>query len=244
MQPVSGRIHSFETCGMVDGPGLRFVAFLQGCPLRCLYCHNPDSWKAKGGRIMTSEEVVDEAWKYRSWMQSSGGGITLSGGEPLFQAEFSLDIIRRAHQKGMSVALDTSGFGDIAHTGGCLKEADLILLDIKTALIERHRELTGIRAKQPRATLAYLKSIGKPMWVRHVVIPGYTDNRENLDALKQMLKDIPSLEKFEFLPFHKIGETKWEQEGIPYKLVDTSAPTKDFIKDIIGEFKAAGIPMD
>jgi pyruvate formate lyase activating enzyme len=192
---------------------------------------------------MTSEEVVEEAWKYRTWMNTSGGGITLSGGEPLFQPEFTLDIIRRAHKKKMKVAIDTSGFGNLSQTGACLEEADLILLDIKTPLTDLHKELTGIKADQPRATLEYLKKIGKPMWIRHVVVPGITDREKNLTELKNRLMNIPTLEKFEFLPFHKMGEEKWEQEGLPYSLGNTPAPENSFMDAIIKEFSDAGIPM-
>ena len=241
--PVSGRIHSIETCGMVDGPGLRFVAFLQGCPLRCLYCHNPDSWKISGGRVMDAQALVDEASKYKTWMNTSGGGMTLSGGEPLFQPDFVLDVIRRAHAAGIRVAIDTSGFGRLEDTKACLDEADLVLLDIKTALDSEHKNLTGIRAEQFRITLEYLKSINKPMWVRHVVVPGITDSRESLDALKAMLLEIPSMEKFEFLPFHKMGEEKWAEEGLDYKLGDTPSPEKTFMDGIRDEFTGAGIPL-
>lgn len=244
MKPLTGRIHLLESCGMVDGPGLRFVAFLQGCPLRCLYCHNPDSWKPGGGRAMSSEDLVEEAWKYRTWMRSSGGGITLSGGEPLFQPEFTLDVIRRAHKKGMTVALDTSGYGRLEKTRACLDEADLILLDVKTAVREAHGDLTGIRADQPRTTLEYLKSINKPLWIRHVLVPGLTDGEESLKALKDLLLDIPSLEKFEFLPFHKMGEEKWAQEGLNYSLKDTPSPNNAFMERLIREFGEAGIPME
>ena len=244
LKPVTGRIHSIETCGMVDGPGLRFVAFLQGCPLRCLYCHNPDSWKASGGREMSSEELVAEAWKYRTWMNTSGGGITLSGGEPLFQPEFTLDVIRRAHKKNLSVALDTSGYGCLTRTQACLDEADLILLDIKTPLQGLHRNITGARIEQCRAALQHLKKTGKPMWIRHVLVPGLTDGNENLTALKELLMDLPSLEKFELLPFHKMGEEKWEQEGLSYKLRETAAPEPELIRSISEDFTAAGIPMD
>ena len=244
MKPVIGRIHSLESCGMVDGPGLRFVAFLQGCPLRCLYCHNPDSWKPQEGTQMSSLELVEEAWQYRTWMNSSGGGITLSGGEPLHQPEFVLDIIRRAHKKGMTVALDTSGFGSLEKTKDCLDETDLILLDIKSPLTEAHKNLTGIRADQPRKTLEYLKSINKPLWIRHVVVPGLTDGEESLAALKKMLMEIPSLRKFEFLPFHKMGEEKWAQEGLSYTLTSTLSPEKAFMERIQKDFSNAGIPFE
>ena len=241
---ITGKIHSLETCGMVDGPGIRFVAFLQGCPLRCLYCHNPDSWLPVGGREMTSEDLVSEAWKYHSWMKASGGGITLSGGEPLFQPGFVLDVIRKAHRKALHVALDTSGFGAISRIRECLDEADLIILDIKTPLPDFHRELTGVPADQPLATLAYLKEIKKPLWIRHVIVPGLTDSEKSLRALKKLLKDIPSLEKFEFLPFHKMGEEKWTEVDTDYKLGSTNAPAKEFIDRICREFADAGIPMD
>lgn len=192
---------------------------------------------------MTSQELVDEAWKYRTWMKASGGGITLSGGEPLFQPEFVLDVIRLAHKRGMTVALDTSGFGDFSRIRECLDEADLILLDIKTALPEKHKALAGIPADRPRMVLEYLKEIRKPLWIRHVVVPGLTDGSENLKALKEILLDIPSLEKFEFLPFHKMGEEKWQQEGLLYNLGATAPPEKLFMNRIIEDFSKAGIPM-
>ena len=241
---VTGQIHAMETCGMVDGPGLRFVAFLQGCPLRCLYCHNADSWDPRGGREMTSEDLVAQAWKYRTWMTASGGGITLSGGEPLFQPDFVLDVIRRAHRKGMHVAIDTSGFGSLDRTRECLDEADLVILDVKTPLENFHRNLTGVPGDLPGATLKYLKEIGKPLWIRHVIVPGLTDNRESLEALKQLLSDIPSLEKFEFLPFHKMGEEKWAEVGVEYKLGETKAPAPEYMDRICRDFSEAGIPME
>jgi len=192
---------------------------------------------------MTSQELVEEAWKYRTWMNASGGGITLSGGEPLLQAEFTLDVIEKAHKKGMTVALDTSGFGDWDSIKPCLDKADLILLDIKTTVLSRHKVLTGVPADQPLRTLDYLKSISKPLWIRHVVVPGLTDDRENLDRLKEILLTVPSLEKFEFLPFHKMGEEKWALEGLEYKLKDTPVPEAEFIRSITEEFKEAGIPL-
>lgn len=243
MEPIKGRIHSLETCGMVDGPGLRFVAFLQGCPLRCRYCHNPDSWNYRDGREMTAVELVEEAARYSTWMKTSGGGITLSGGEPLQQPEFTLEVIRLAHERKMTVALDTSGYGPLFRIRQCLEEADLILLDIKAALPEEYRALTGVSADQPLATLEFLKEIGKPLWIRHVVVPGLTDHRKNLDALKELLQGIPSLEKLEFLPFHKMGEEKWAQLGKAYSLKDTQPPSAEFMEKLQEEFALAGFPM-
>jgi len=243
MEPIKGRIHSIETCGMVDGPGLRFVAFLQGCPLRCKYCHNPDTWNYQGGQEMTARELVEEAARYKTWMQTSGGGITLSGGEPLLQPEFTLEVIRLAHQRKMTVALDTSGFGSLSRIKECLDEVDLVLLDIKTAVPEEYKALTGVSADKPLATLEYLKEIGKPVWVRHVVVPGLTDHRENLEALKHLLMDMTNLEKLEFLPFHKMGEDKWDQMGKAYTLKNTPTPEQSFMDQLQQEFIRAGLPM-
>lgn len=238
-----GRVHSFESCGMVDGPGLRFVVFLQGCPLRCRFCHNPDSWKFSGGSEMTALEVVREAAKYRNWMQTSGGGITLSGGEPLSQAEFTLDIIRRAHRKKMHVALDTSGYGNLEKIKSCLDEADLIIMDIKTANTLHHETVTGVSAALPRQTLDYLREIKKPLWIRHVLVPGLTDNSKDLESLLTLLKTIPSLERFEFLPFHKMGEEKWEEVGQEYTLKETQTPDQVFVEGWVERFRREGIPV-
>lgn len=241
--PVTGRIHSFESCGMVDGPGLRFVAFLQGCPLRCLYCHNPDSWRFGAGREISSEELVREAWKYRQWHVSSGGGMTLSGGEPLAQPDFVRDVIARAHKKNIHVAIDTSGFGSPDAVRPCLDAADLVILDVKTADAALHKSLTGVPAAAPMATMNYLKETGKPMWVRHVLVPGLTDNSDHLDALKNMLAGFTNLQRFELLPFHKMGEEKWEQEGLNYTLSDTPAPDAAEVDRIRRLFQDAGIPV-
>ncbi|OQY34440.1 MAG: pyruvate formate-lyase 1-activating enzyme [Spirochaetaceae bacterium 4572_59] len=240
---VLGRVHSFESCGMVDGPGIRFVVFLQGCPLRCLFCHNPDSWKGSGGQQMSAIDVVNEAGKYKTWMQTSGGGITLSGGEPLAQVDFTLDIIRKAHRKNIHVALDTSGYGKLERIRPCLDEADLILLDIKTVNPFLHKSLTGVDASTPRETLEYLKKIGKPLWIRHVLVPGLTDKPSDLEDLLQLLKTLPDLKRFDLLPFHKMGEEKWESEGLEYKLKETPAPNPDFIEAVKVRFRQEGIPM-
>lgn len=242
-EPVKGRIHSFESCGMVDGPGLRFIAFLQGCPLRCLYCHNPDSWNFSGGLEMTSAQVVEEAWKYRTWMKTSGGGMTLSGGEPLAQRDFTLDILQRARRKNIHTAIDTSGLCILEKTKPCLDEADLVIMDIKSANPLVHKNLTGIDQDGPLATLDYLKSIEKPLWLRHVLVPGLTDSPEDLENLKKLLLDVPNLKRFELLPFHKMGEEKWAQEGIPYTLTETPSPEKEDVQRIFEDFMAAGIPI-
>ncbi len=243
MAEITGRIHSIETGGMVDGPGLRFVVFLQGCPLRCLYCHNPDTWNRSGGREMASGEIVAEAAKYRTWMEASGGGITLTGGEPLYQPGFTLDIIRRAHGAGLTVALDTSGFAPLGKAKECLDEADLILLDIKATSPLLHKKVTGVDQGLVWETLDYLESIGKPLWIRHVVVPGLTDGEEHLSSLLKVVKSLSCLEKLELLPFHKMGEDKWREEGIPYSLTDTPVPAESFMSELRERFSREGIPL-
>lgn len=240
--PVKGWVHAWESCGMVDGPGLRFVLFLQGCPLRCLYCHNPDSWAFRRGSPTDARQVVEEAASYRSWMDSSGGGLTLSGGEPLAQPEFSLDILRRARRQGIHTALDTSGFGPPEKIRPCLDEADLVILDVKTPRADKHRALTGVDARTPLATLEYLKAREKPLWVRHVLVPGLTDGPEELRLLASMLRDIPSLERFELLPFHQMGEVKWKREGLSYSLGAVSPPDAEALERAKEIFRRTGLP--
>ncbi len=244
MDAVEGRIHSFESCGMVDGPGLRFIVFLQGCPLRCLYCHNPDSWAYSGGSVMSSHEVVEMASRYRQWMNSSGGGITLSGGEPLAQSQFTLAILKQARKRGMHTALDTSGYGKLSEIREVLDEADLVIMDIKTPNAELCPRLCKIPLAVPLETLDYLVSIKKPLWLRHVVVPGLTANDEDLESLMNLVKGISSLERFEFLPFHKMGEEKWENENLVYTLKDTHPPDPAFISAWQERFREAGIPVE
>ncbi|WP_037571078.1 pyruvate formate-lyase-activating protein [Spirochaeta cellobiosiphila] len=239
---MKGRILTYESLGMVDGPGLRFIAFLQGCPLRCLYCHNPDSWSPKGGRLVDSEDVVAEAMKYRNWM-TGGGGLTLSGGEPLMQPEFTKAILDRTREKGIHTALDTSGFGPLHKTKPVLASADLILFDIKTMNEDLHKKLTGVDQNQTFPALDYLVEINKPLWVRHVLVPGLTDNESDLIALRDKLLKLPNLKRFDLLPFHKMGEEKWEEVNRKYTLKDTQTPLPEQVAKINSIFTEAGLPV-
>jgi len=225
---------------MVDGPGLRFIVFLQGCPLRCLYCHNPDSWSPKGGRLVSSQQVVAEALKYKSWM-TGGGGLTISGGEPLLQPEFTLAILEEGKRKKLHTALDTSGFGPLHKTKPALEAADLILLDLKTANPDLHKRLTGVEQRQIQPALDYLVEINKPLWVRHVLVPGLTDGMDDLKMLRDKLLELPNLQRFELLPFHKMGEEKWAAEGLNYTLGDTPAPLPEEWKRAAALFQEAGL---
>jgi pyruvate formate lyase activating enzyme len=232
MMPVTGRIHSLETCGMVDGPGIRFLIFTQGCPLRCLYCHNPDTWKRKGGEEVTAHEIIEKARTYKNYLLASGGGITITGGEPLFQADFVQALLLEAKAAGIHTAVDTSGFAPPAARKAVLPHADLVLLDIKSAVPTLFKKISGVSIAYTLATLNELKEWNVPVWIRHVIVPGLTDKPEDAEKLAQMLKGYPNIEKVEILPFHKMGEYKWEQLHEPYTLQETEAPSDELIHNI------------
>ena len=213
-----GRIHSLESFGTVDGPGIRFVTFLQGCPMRCLFCHNPDTWEVKApvAYEWTPDQLLEEALRYKSFIRN--GGVTCTGGEPLMQADFVREYFELCRQNGLHTALDTSGALFSDKVKRTLEAADLILLDVKTTDEELHLRLTGQSGKNNQATLAYLESIGKPVWIRHVVTPGLNDDARHLTALAHYLRPFNCIERVEVLPYHTMGRYKYEKMGIPYAL--------------------------
>lgn len=241
LEPVAGRIHSVETFGAVDGPGIRYVVFVQGCPLRCLYCHNPDSWAQAGGVLTDSAQVVAGILPYRNFIRR--GGVTVSGGEPLFQPEFTADILRRCKAEGLHTALDTAGSVALPLARPAIDAADLVLLDIKTLDPALHQELTGKPPEHPLATLEYCRSIGKPVWVRHVLVPGYTLEPDRLEALASFLAAYPNLQRVELLAFHKMGEFKWKELGERYQLYDTPAPTPAQVEEAKAIFARQGLTV-
>lgn len=216
---MKGRIHSLESFGTVDGPGIRFVVFMQGCPMRCQFCHNPDTWdvNAKVKFELTPEELLDEVKKYKNFIMK-GGGVTMTGGEPLVQAEFIAEFLRLCKIAGIHTAIDTSGIIFSEKTKDVFKYADLVLLDIKTNDDDLHQQLTGCARTNNTRTLEYLQQIGKPVWARHVVVPGLTDNDERLASLAAYLKDFSVIEKVEILPYHTLGIYKYQELNIPYPL--------------------------
>ncbi|MCD7935536.1 MAG: pyruvate formate lyase-activating protein [Tannerellaceae bacterium] len=215
---TKGKIHSLESFGTVDGPGIRFVVFMQGCPLRCLYCHNPDTWdpEASTPYSFTPAGLMEEVLRYKNFIAK--GGVTVTGGEPLMQAEFVTGFFKLCRENGIHTALDTSG----AILNDKVKEVyqytDLVLLDIKTALPSLHKELTGIAHTNPVRTLDYLEEKQIPVWIRHVVVPGYTDTEEGIRALATFLKPYTVIRKTELLPYHIMGTPKYEKMGMDYKL--------------------------
>lgn len=227
---ATGRIHSFETFGTLDGPGIRFVIFMQGCALRCLYCHNRDTWDLSGGKPYTVEQVVGEVKKYMSYMRFSGGGITLSGGEPLLQPVFAAALFKACRELGIPTALDTSGGAGTEDLDDLLEYTDLILLDIKHIRDDMHRFITGAGSEKSAAFARRVSEKGIPLWIRYVLVPGLTDKEEDLRATSAFIKSLPSVRKVEVLPYHRMGAYKWEQLGESYPLPDAAEPTEEDVE--------------
>lgn len=238
---MRGRIHSVETCGTVDGPGIRFVIFTQGCPLRCLYCHNPDCRSVVGGHEVTVEDLIAEIKTYRSYLRR--GGVTISGGEPLMQPEFVQEICQRCHDLGIHTAVDTSGYIDLELSRPVLDLADLVLLDIKSYRPQTYHQITHVSLEPTLETARYLDQIHKPMWIRFVLVPGLSDDGENIQGLAQFVAQLTNVERVEVLPFHKMGEYKWEQLGLDYQLKDTAPPDPELIRKTVQTFEHQGLPV-
>ena len=215
---MKGRIHSIETCGAVDGPGLRYIVFTQGCPLRCQYCHNPDTWKATDGNETTTEELIEDIVKYKSFMNASNGGVTVSGGEPFLQPEFLKDLLMKCKENGLHTAVDSSGYVNLNIADPILDYTDLVLLDIKSYNKDVFKSLTGVELDRTIAFAKHLEQRGIPIWLRYVFVPNLTDNHEDIEHLAQFLSTLTNLQRIDILPFHKMGEYKWEQLGYDYKL--------------------------
>lgn len=240
---MKGRIHSIETCGTVDGPGIRYILFTQGCPLRCKYCHNPDTWKMHDGKEMDTDSLISDILKYKSFMQFSGGGLTISGGEPLLQPDFVKDLFMKCKQNSINTCLDTSGFVKLEIADPVLDYTDLVLLDIKSYNPVIFKDLTGVPVDSTLAFAAHLKERNIPVWIRYVLVPNLTDNEEDIDALAQFLTTLPNVQRIDILPFHKMGEFKWEQLGYDYALGDTLEPTKDVVLSAKAIFEKYNLPI-
>jgi pyruvate formate lyase activating enzyme len=235
-----GRIHSLESLGTLDGPGIRFVVFMQGCPLRCQFCHNPDTWDVSKGMEYTSDSLMEEILKYKSYMDYSNGGVTFTGGEPLLQADFLLELGKRCKENGISVALDTSGFILNDSVKELLEYTDLVLLDIKNFDPLVYKTVTGVSLSPTLKFLDYLKEKDISTWVRYVVVPELTDNLDSVRKLSNHLDAYPNVKKIELLGFHKMGEYKWKELGMEYKLGDTSEPSKELMEEVKGILEANG----
>ncbi|MFC4102263.1 pyruvate formate-lyase-activating protein [Paenibacillus xanthanilyticus] len=228
---MKGRIHSMETFGTVDGPGIRFVLFMQGCALQCQFCHNPDTWDTAGGRQVTVEEILAEIEPYLAYYKGSGGGITVTGGEPTLQAPFVAELFKACKERfGLHTALDSSGFCETSHAATLMEYTDLVLLDLKQMNKKKHERLTSQPNDRILKFARWLSTIGKPAWIRHVLIPGITDNAEDLNALGEFISLLSNVEKLELLPYHRMGVYKWQALGREYPLEGVPTPTERDIR--------------
>nr|Q46267.1 RecName: Full=Pyruvate formate-lyase-activating enzyme; Short=PFL-activating enzyme; AltName: Full=Formate-C-acetyltransferase-activating enzyme [Clostridium pasteurianum]CAA63749.1 pyruvate-formate-lyase-activating enzyme [Clostridium pasteurianum] len=223
---VMGRIHSIESMGLVDGPGIRTVVFFQGCGLRCSYCHNPDTWNMAGGKELTAEELLKKLLRFKPYFDRSGGGVTFSGGEVLLQPEFLIDILKLCKEQGIHTAIDTAGYG-YGNYEEILKHTDLVLLDIKHVDDDGYKCITGKGKRGFDDFLKAVENIGVKVWIRHVIVPTLTDSKENIRKLANIIKNIRNVEKVELLPYHTLGINKYEKLNLDYKLRDIEAMDKE-----------------
>jgi len=225
---VTGNIHSIETMGLVDGPGIRTVVFLKGCPLKCTYCHNPDTQICGGGKEYTVDELVNFVKRYKKYYDASGGGVTFSGGEPLLQGAFLKEAMTALKNEGIQVALDTSGYGDERYYKDILSLTDVLLLDIKHYDDIAHKKLVGKSMKGIHQFMSYLDHFKGKVWIRHVMVPGLTDSTKSMDLLFGHVENISKkIEKIEILPYHKLGVEKYYQLGIEDPMADTQEMDKE-----------------
>lgn len=240
---MKGYIHSTESFGAADGPGVRFVIFVQGCRMRCAYCHNPDTWKIGGGEEMSADELIGRALKYKSYWKK-GGGITVSGGEPLLQIDFLCELLKKAKEKGIHTTIDTAGnpftreepfFGKFREL---MEYTDLVMLDIKEINPKRHKDITGFDNSNILDMAKYLSEIGKPVWIRHVLVPETSDFDEDLDKLGKFIEGLSNVERVEVLPYHTLGKFKWDNLGIKYRLEGVNPPTAERVKNAIQRIHA------
>ncbi len=232
---IKGAVHSVETFGSVDGPGTRFIIFLKGCHMRCRYCHNPDTWKLSTEDMRTADEILDKAERYKEYWGEEGG-ITVSGGDPLVQIDFVIDLFEKAKARGINTCLDTSAqpftreepfFSKFQRL---IKVTDTVLFDIKEIDDEKHKWLTGWTNQNILDCARFLSEQGVDMWIRHVLVPGITDNDEDLKKTREFIDGLKTVKKVEILPYHTLGTYKYESLGIPYTLKDVPEPSGDAVK--------------
>lgn len=229
---IRGRIHSIESFGTVDGDGIRFIVFFQGCLMKCLYCHNPDTWDMQGGYFVTVPELIKEIITYKSFLQPNGGGVTASGGEAILQARFVYEWFKATHQEGLTTCLDTNGYVRkyTQEIDDLIEETDLVMLDLKQMDDEIHQKLTGVSNQYAKQFAEYLHKKNKRTWIRYVVVSGWTDDDKSAHSLGQFTKDMDNIERIELLPFHQMGAHKWKTLGKEYKLEGVEPPSAETLK--------------
>jgi pyruvate formate lyase activating enzyme len=242
--PPAGSVHSFDLSIGVDGPGTRFVTFLAGCPLRCLYCHSPDTWTEHNGLRTGVDELMAEVDKYRRFIEVAGGGFTVSGGEPLLQPAFTGALLHAAKDRGLHTALDTSGVLGARADDELLDATDLVLLDIKSWHPGTYRAVTGGGEIRPTLDFAHrIAERGIPLWIRFVLVPGLTDQPSNVEGIAAFVAGLPTVERVEVLPFHRLGAQKYTALGIPFSLADTEPPDAALQARVADQFARHGLTV-
>jgi len=236
-----GFVHSFTTGSAVDGPGVRIVAWLSGCQFRCVYCHNPDTWKMTNGMPVPLSRAVEQIQKYRHDLQTMKGGLTISGGEPLMQHRFVLKVFAAARQMGVHTALDSNGYLGARLSDADLAAIDLVLLDLKAMTPDLHHRLTGMDNRPIHEFARRLATARKPIWVRFVLVPGWTDDMAEVERIAAFAASLGNVERVDVLPFHQMGRFKWEKLGMDYQLKDTKPPSREVTDEVIARFRAAGL---
>lgn len=232
---MTGQVHSLETLGTSDGPGIRLVVFMQGCALRCIFCHNPDTWSLAGGTPYEPQALAQVILRYKPYFDASNGGVTLSGGEPLLQATFAVELFNLLKAEGIHTCLDTSGHAPglvLPVLDDLLDHTDLVLLSIKHGDETQYERISGCSAPHTKQFLNTLKIKNIPVWLRYVVIPGLTDSERDIEAIKALQKEYPVIRKIEWLPFHQLGVWKWKALGLNYGLKDVPPPSEAFMKGL------------
>lgn len=239
---VIGHIHSLESCGTVDGPGIRFIVFFQGCLMRCLYCHNRDTWDLQGGKDVTLEELMTDTVAYRHFMKASGGGVTASGGEAILQAEFVRDWFKACQQEGITTCLDTNGF--VRRYDPVIDElmdsTDLVMLDLKQLNDDIHQQLVGVSNHRTLEFARYLAKRNQRTWIRYVVVPGWSDDDNSVHQLGAFTQNMANIEQIELLPYHELGKHKWITMGEEYKLEDVQPPKVAIMDRVKGILEGYG----
>ena len=237
---VSGLVHSVESCGTVDGPGIRFIVFLSGCSLRCQYCHNPDTSFKRRGKERTVEDVLEEISRYASFLKTAKGGVTISGGDPLFQPDFTRALLRGCKEMGLHTCIDTSGHLGCNADDAMLADTDLVLLDIKAWNPEQYKHVTGQNLQPTLDFAEKLAARGIPMWLRYVLVPGLTDQQEDITALARYAAGLGNVQRVDVLPFHQMGKFKWGELGLEYPLMELEPPAQELTVKVRSIFRENG----
>jgi len=229
---MEARIHSYETMGSVDGPGLRYVVFFQGCNMKCLYCHNRDTWDLEGGTVTTLDRLTKKVESLKGFYKEDSGGVTVSGGEPLLQSQFIYKFFKNVHDMGLTTAVDTSGHFLLTESvKQVLDNTDYLLMDVKSLMDDVHKKISGVNREYVVSFFEYVKGLDIKIWLRYVFVPGYTDSKEDVVKLCDFIKEFKNIERVDILPYHDYGKEKWVALGYKYPLEDLPIPSKKAIEE-------------